>query len=389
MSKKAVRSSVNTILQPLSNRIKTIYDQVKNLSPSIEVAVALLKDPEVVAAQAKLLGEIKRSLRNFDPSVQAYATTQVDKMIARAEYLRASQMSEKLENNLVYALYVKAGNPTSLDILPDGKGKFRLMLPKRVVARQNPLQPAGDTIPVRKNRYTYKLHEFTGSITAPHLMADYLNASQSTVKRHDPWDSVIVDSITFSLSPKNNSTQSLLGKFFDNLHGNLYGATLNNSNKNLISEDWGVLEKGYLRKNGFTTKRDLKKIDVPFYRPRASGAIDKTVLQSRIDELAKRYRNHFGSAFPVIDSAKLSDIIARRTNDALNPVIKSNRLTRDDWFMMAKRDPYIRDNVSGIELVPRLCKDRGVLTLLNHNRVEAAQGLGFHIEINISADCGI
>ena len=74
-------------------------------------------------------------------------------------------------------------------------------------------------------------------------MADYLNASQSTVKRHDPWDSVIVDSITFSLSPKNNSTQSLLGKFFDNLHGNLYGATLNNSNKNLISEDWGVLEK--------------------------------------------------------------------------------------------------------------------------------------------------
>ena len=55
-------------------------------------------------------------------------------------------MSEKLENNLVYALYVKAGNPTSLDILPDGKGKFRLMLPKRVVARQNPLQPAGDTI---------------------------------------------------------------------------------------------------------------------------------------------------------------------------------------------------------------------------------------------------
>ena len=30
-----------------------------------------------------------------------------------------------------------------------------------------------------------------------------------------------------------------------------------------------------------------------------------------------------------------------------------------------------------------------MLTLLNHNRVEAAQGLGFHIEINISADCGI
>ena len=76
------------------------------------------------------------------------------------------------------------------------------MLPKRVVARQNPLQPAGDTIPVRKNRYTYKLHEFTGSITAPHLMADYLNASQSTVKRHDPWDSVIVDSITFSIPKK-------------------------------------------------------------------------------------------------------------------------------------------------------------------------------------------
>ena len=58
--------------------------------------------------------------------------------------------------------------------------------------------------------------------------------------------------------------------------------------------------------------------------------------------------------------------------------------------MMAKRDPYIRDNVSGIELVPRLCKGSWcVLTLLNHNRVEAAQGLGFHIEINISADCGI
>ena len=70
--------------------------------------------------------------------------------------------------------------------------------------------------------------------------------------------------VSLSLSPKNNSTQSLLGKFFDNLHGNLYGATLNNSNKNLISEDWGVLEKGYLRKNGFTTKRDLKKMDVPF-----------------------------------------------------------------------------------------------------------------------------
>ena len=384
-SNTSVRSAVTSILEPLSKKIRNFYDEVRAGSESISAAVVMLKNPEIMAEEAKLLSEIKSSLKNFDPTVQKQVTKQVNRMIERAQNLRSAQLSEQLNSNLMTAMFLKAGSPKALDILPDGQGNFRVMLRKNITASQNPLQPAGETIPIRKNRYTYKLHEHAGSVTAPHLMSDYLNKTRANA-RFNPWDRAVVDNI-FGPIPKSGATsEKILAKFFDSLHGNLYGARLRNNT--LISEDWGILQKGYLRKNGFTDVLEPGKIDVAFYRPKRKQ-INTADLKARIDDLLGNYRSQFGDKFPQVDSAKLVETISERLAKSSDPIINNNRLTRDEWFRMTQRDPFIKDKVSGIELVPRLCKGANGLTLLNHNRVEASQGLGFHIEINMSKDCNI
>ncbi len=384
-SKASVRTAVTSILEPLSNKIKNFYDEVRSSSESISAAVVMLKNPTIMAEEAKLLSDIRSSLKNFDPTVQKQVTKQVNRMIERAQNLRSSQLSEQLNSNLMTAMFVKAGSPKALDILPDGQGNFRVMLRKNVTASQNPLQPAGETIPIRRNRYTYKLHEHAGSVTAPHLMSDYLNKTRANTN-FNPWDRVVVDNIFGNVPKAGASSDKILAKFFDSLHGNLYGARLRNNT--LISEDWGVLQKGYLRKNGFTDVLQPSKIDVAFYRPKLDQ-INTADLRARIEDLSARYRKQFGDDFPGVDSTKLVETISERLAKASDPIINNNRLTRDDWFRMTQRDPFIKDKVSGIELVPRLCKGANGLTLLNHNRVEASQGLGFHIEINMSKDCNI
>lgn len=377
-SQGLLRSSVNSILEPLSSKIKKFYDEVKNSSESISAAVVLLKNPDIMAEEAKLLDEIKNSLKNFDPAKQKQVTREVARMIQRADNLRASQLAEQLKNNLATALFVKAGNPSSLDILPDGQGNFRVMLRKEVRVAQNALQPAGDTKALRKNWYTYKLHEHAGSTTSAHLMSDYFDKN--------PWDDSIINYISSALPVNGVTSERVLGKFFDSVHGNLYGARLRNGT--LISEDWNVLQKGYLRKDGFTTVFDPKKIDIAFYRPK-SELFDKAALRAKIDDLAGRYSQKFGTKFPGVDSDKLVEVISERLAKSSKPIIDNNRLTRDEWFRMTQTDPFISNRVSGIELVPSLCKGAQGLTLLNHNRVEAAQGLGFHIEINMSKNCSI
>ena len=68
------------------------------------------------------------------------------------------------------------------------------------------------------------------------------------------------------VSKSGATSDKILAKFFDSLHGNLYGTRLRNNT--LISEDWGILQKGYLRKNGFTDVLEPGKTDVAFYRPK-------------------------------------------------------------------------------------------------------------------------
>ena len=242
------------------------------------MAAYYLKDQDLLSAEALLLKDFERVLGSNNRLLDAARTS------------RHAAQAEQANTNLLTSLYYSATNPSNFASMDTPTRKKQLFLRRTGKLSQNPNQPAGETIAVARNKYTFKFHEHAGSIMPEHLA--------SRISNLDPWNQKVIDAVQTPglLVPNNDSVSLAIGRLSNILH-----------QKSLES---GVLNKTYFDTHGAMDAAKVadqiggkKRPDVPFFRP------NKEVLAMNGEQIDDYLKSKLSST--------ISDFLNKPENTAL------------------------------------------------------------------------